>query len=84
MSKCENCKLLTKIPIEKATKPFDGARVYADKWWIVMDGCVLFYRGRSPQCNANEDIAKRLRDRLYPGAEVHQLAVVFAEDRDAW
>lgn len=72
-------KLLTAIPVEKATTPFDGAYVYANRWWIVRDGCVLFFCKFAPQCNPNKEITERLRDRLYPGAEVRFLPVVFAK-----
>jgi len=76
-----NEKLLTKVPIEKATTLFDGARVYANYWWVVRDGCILFFRKFAPQCNKNREITERLRDKLYPGADVQFLPVVFREDR---
>ncbi len=69
--------LLTCVPVEKATKPFDGGVVLCDRWWIVREECVLFFRGVSPQCNANESITLRLRDRLYPGADVRFLPTVY-------
>ena len=69
-------KHMTRVPIDKAVKPFDGAYVYCDRWWTVENDCILFYRG-SPQCNADRRIAESFRDRMYPGADVRLLPVVY-------
>lgn len=70
-------KLLKHVTIEKATMVFDGATALCNRWWIVDDGCILFYRGRAPQCNSQKEIAEAIRDRLYPNAEVRFLPVVY-------
>jgi hypothetical protein len=51
-----------KFPISKATEPpQDGACwIYRDRFWLVVDECILFYMGRSPQCNSQESIVARL------------------------
>lgn len=72
----------TRIPIAQATTPFDGARVHAKLWWVVVDECILMYRGRHPQCNANVKIAERIAEKLYPGATVQRIDAVFVEDRE--
>ena len=74
MKTLENYK---KVPIEKAVKPKDGYVVMADRWWIVVDECILFYRGYAPQCNDVKAITESIRDRMYPGAEVRFLPMVF-------
>lgn len=70
-------KFMEKIPVEKAVKPFEEAYVYCNRWWTVRDGCILFYR-KSPQCNSIEKVARKFQERLFPGANVRFLPVVFA------
>lgn len=72
-------KLLTRIPISKATQPFDGALVIANRYWTVVDGCILFYRKKSPQCNSDRRLVEHTNKRLYPTATVEFLPVVFVE-----
>ena len=56
--------------------------VHIDSWWVVTpDDEILFFKGRdgranSPQCNENPKIANAIRDKLYPGFEVRQIAMV--------
>ena len=70
---------LTRIPVEEAITPRNGMVVMCDRWWIVLDGCLLFFKGFAPQCNAVEKIAKSIRDRLYPDADVRFLPLVFVK-----
>lgn len=61
------------IPYEQVTTPIDGSTVMMNKWWTVFkEGHISIYTGGrkpneygfystySPQCNSNENIAKRL------------------------
>lgn len=60
------------LPLDKATtEPGDGFwEVYADRWWSYEpDKGLLFYR-KSPQCNSNEAIARKVTQSCHPGAEV--------------
>jgi len=74
-----NRNLLTKIPIEKAQTPFEGAQVMINRYWVVEDGCILFWNKYSPQCNSNERIAQDIQKRLYPEGSVKFLPVVYVE-----
>lgn len=47
--------------VEHVSKPFNGAEVIVDAYWLTnQDGDVAVYRGGSPQCNVNENVAKLL------------------------
>lgn len=47
------------------------------RWWIVTpDRHVLFY-GESPQCNANEAVAKHLLNKLHSGCTIEFVAVAY-------
>lgn len=74
-------RLLVKVPIKEATTPTDGSRVYANRYWTVMDECILFWRGFAPQCNSNEDIAKKVRDKLYPECDVRFFEVIYHKEQ---
>lgn len=71
---------VTCLPVGKAIKPFDGARVICDRWWIVQDEHLLFFRGFSPQCNAIKEIAERIAKKLYPEADVRFFETVYWEE----
>lgn len=72
-------KDFTKIPIDIATQPFEGAVVYMDRYWIVQDGCILLYKKYSPQCNKDERVVERSLKKLYPGSEVKFLKTVYLD-----
>ena len=74
-----NDKDLTKIPIEQATKPFEGAVVYMNRWWIVVDENILLYKKYSPQCNKDRRVVEKGLQKLYPGSEVKFLEVVYLD-----
>jgi len=69
------------IPVEEAIRPKNGATVYTNKYWAVLDGCVLFFRGFAPQCNANKELAEMVVSRLYPDAEIELLDCVYHHER---
>ena len=71
IDKCE------KIPISKAIVPFTGAQVWVDYYWVVVDECLLFYKKTAPQCNSNKGLTEKVRDSLYPGAEVRKIPLVY-------
>lgn len=57
LDKCE------KIPLAKATAEPDKEGSYdllANRYWQVVDDCILLYMGFAPQCNSNQSIAERL------------------------
>jgi hypothetical protein len=52
-----------KVPVSTVTTEPTKEGCYellTDRYWQVVDGCVLLYKGFSPQCNSNESISKRL------------------------
>lgn len=53
-----------KLPIADAINPpqKDGMlfRMIVNRWWCVVDGCLLLYLGVSPQCNPDKAIAERV------------------------
>ncbi len=53
--------------------------ILRDHWWISHPGKgLLFYdpRRMTPQCNRNPEITTRIRDAIYPWAEIRQVALV--------
>lgn len=80
-----------KVPLAEVTAlPARGpVDVIRDSWWrVTEDGCLLFYtRGMrryygSPQCNAQEAIARRVGEGLYPWpTSVQQIPAVFIPHR---
>lgn len=70
------------VSFEDASTPRDG-EVMTDRWWVVHPVLGLaFYvmpRGshRTPQCNADETIARHHLCELYPGHEVRFVPVAF-------
>jgi hypothetical protein len=77
-----NRNLITKIPIEKAITPFEGAYVMLDRYWVVEDGCILFWNKYSAQCNSQERIAQDIQKRIYPEGSVRFLPIVYVERDD--
>jgi hypothetical protein len=69
---------LSFVAFDKATTPPKGLiRHIKDHWWVVHPTKgVTFWRKHSPQCNSNEEIAKRLA-MMYPWAEVRFMPSVF-------
>ena len=62
-----------------STEGKDLVQVYRNAWWVVdKDDNVLFYRGRSPQCNSNKDVTQSFVDRgMCPDCEVRFIPVMF-------
>jgi hypothetical protein len=79
-----NRNLITKIPLEKAQTPFNGAEVMTDRYWVVEDGCILFWNKYSPQCNSQKSVAEYIQKKLYPSGSVMFLPVVYTirDDRE--
>lgn len=69
-----------KIPISEATKPYTGAKVWTDNYWIVIENCVLFYKNFSPQSDANLQSAEKLRDTYFPGAEIRKIPLIYGKN----
>lgn len=74
------------VPLSKAATPPPGLIEHLkDRYWCSHpENGLLFWsipgsRLLAPQCNANEGIARHLRDSLYPWAEVKLVPSVFRE-----
>lgn len=74
-----NRNLITKIPIEKAIIPFDGAKVMTDRYWIIEDESILFWNKYSPQCNSQKEIAESIQKKIYPNGSVRFLPIIYVE-----
>lgn len=63
---------ITYIPLEEVTRPPRGGHwdVWANVWWSHVPGKGLMFYRKSPQCNSNETIARKLQEQLYPDAEL--------------
>lgn len=86
MSVAETDSRLRFMPLEDATAPKSGeVFCYRDHWWVVHPsrGLVLWNFGKhdAPQCNVNKAITERIRDKMYPWAEVQQMPVAFVRER---
>jgi len=68
------------VSLQEATTPRNG-NCTANMWWVCCPqrGLAFFNTGRylAPQCNANQHIAEAVRDKLWPGLEVHFIPAVF-------
>lgn len=66
------------VPIKDASVPRSGVyRVYVDHWWCVTpDDEIMLYLGAYPQCNADEEVIRRIGERLYPDFEVRKLPLI--------
>lgn len=70
-----------KMSLQELTTPKNGRLCMLDHWWVVTpDRHVLFYTG-SPQCNANEAIAKRILEKLHPGCTAEFVDVAYLPQR---
>jgi hypothetical protein len=66
-----NRKMVRYIPLDEATKEPDSGTwdVYVNRWWShTPEKGIMFYR-KSPQCNSNEQIARKIQESCYPEAE---------------
>lgn len=78
----EDSKDIQFIPLDVATvPPNDLIRHIKDCWWVVhpTKGVVFWVKNKaySPQCNHNEELAKRFASGMYPWAEVRFIPSVF-------
>lgn len=69
------------LPLDRATTPHEGAKVYVGRWWVHVPGKgLVFYKsGRflSPQCNPHRATVADIAGQNCPGAEVIRVPVVF-------
>jgi hypothetical protein len=57
--------------------PAEGTvNIMAHRWWVIEDGCVVFFKGVSPQCNHRKAVVADLVE-LYPGSRLMHLNRVF-------
>jgi hypothetical protein len=74
-----NPKWIKYVPMERVTTlPHDGFwDIRSDRWWVYQpDKGLVFYR-KSPQCNINETIARKLQQQCWPDAELIFLERVY-------
>jgi hypothetical protein len=70
------------VPLDALTTPCNGDTM-TDRYWVVRDGCVLFWqgygnkRGWSAQCNHDERITEKVLAKLYPGASIEFVPVAY-------
>jgi hypothetical protein len=72
----------TKVPLSELTpdKIIGGTYdIMTDFYWAVTeDDCVLFYRGRSAQCNRNKGIVERIVARAgYPPTRIEFIPIAY-------
>lgn len=79
VSVSEDDTRLSYIPFDEAVEPMGGTiECRKDRWWIVHpQRGLIIWKGFSPQCNHDKGIAERVRDKLYPWAEVRFFPSVF-------
>jgi hypothetical protein len=75
------------MPFDQVAAAKGFCNVVRDRWFVVHpERGLLFFQtdkrrigkllGAAAQCNANKQIATRIRDKMYPWAEVRQFALV--------
>lgn len=72
------------ISLEELQIPKDYYKCLVNHYWLVVNGKALIYTrfgSYSPQCNVNEQISLRLREKIYPNAEVVKIPVAFVKNR---
>jgi hypothetical protein len=67
-----NLKMIRYLPLEEViTDPGDGHwDVWTNRWWTYVPGKGLAFYGKSPQCNSNESIARKVQEQVWPQAEL--------------
>jgi len=65
------------IPVEEAIKPKDQHVALIDRWWIVVDNCIMIYADFAPQCNRDKRISEKIQKKIYPMGTVEQIPMVF-------
>lgn len=75
----EDDKRLSYLPLEKATIPPQGIieHIKDHYWTLHPTKGLVFFNKHSPQCNANESLARRLQEGMYPWAELRFISSVF-------
>lgn len=86
MAVAEDDPRLTFIKLDEATIPPGGIiEHHKAKWWCVCPRRgLIFWRPDkkyswpgAPQCNSNEEVTRRFRERMYPWAELRFLPSAF-------
>lgn len=78
-------KALSYIAFDKLTAESGIVSAIRDSWWSVHpERGVMIYKKHFPQCNSNENIGRRLTEKLYPWAETRfiPLVLVRVDPRD--
>ena len=72
-------KRMKAVSIAEITKPKNGTTVIVDCWWATDANHenVFMFRGKSPQCNRDESIARRVSSHLgFPDVVLLPIAYV--------
>jgi hypothetical protein len=77
-------KCIKYVPLDQLVIPPSGLIEHREgAWWIVHPtfGAMFYKVGRdgytAPQCNSNEGIARRIREKFYPWADCVQIQHAF-------
>lgn len=64
--------LIKYLPLEEVeTSPGEGLwDILTNRWWAYEPGKGLLFYGKSPQCNRNESIARKVQESCHPDAEL--------------
>ena len=70
------------VPFEKAKTLSDGVFEHLEnRWWVCCPERGILYHnhghGFTPQCHRDEDMARRLYQKIYPDLEIRFLPSVF-------
>lgn len=77
----DNFDHITYVPLDELSKPFDGARLMLDRYFVVHPNKgALFYKVYTPQCNVNPSLPERLIANLYPGCHVEFVPFAYVRD----
>lgn len=63
---------ITYLSLDEATKePDDGLwDIWARRWWVHYPSKGLAFFRKSPQCNSNESISRKIQESHHPDAEL--------------
>lgn len=66
---------LSFIPFDRGAR--EGDTVMLNRWWVVHpEKGLVMWRNTSPQCNSNEEIARRV-GAMYPWAEIRFIETAY-------
>lgn len=73
----DNIRYMPVEQVAEPTKAWGPWELLADRWWVHKPGAGLVFYGRSPQCNGDEKIARKIQATVWPDLEVIFVPRVF-------